>query len=93
MKQDSYQIANKLITQIENLDREVMKSVLIFGEMSLSESQFRAFRKLVLDVYGGNGRKVRELITQSLGTGTERAGVLFEKETGQTKSKEAVSMR
>ena len=88
MKQDSYQIANKLITQIENLDREVMKSVLIFGEMSLSESQFRAFRKLVLDVYGG---KVRELITQSLGTGMERAGVSNEK--GQAESKEAVSMR
>jgi len=91
LKQDSYQIANKLITQIENLDREVMKSVLIFGEMSLSENQFKAFRKLVLDVYGGNGRKVRELITQSLGTGMERAGVSNEK--GQAKSKEAVSMR
>jgi len=90
LKQDSYQIANKLITQIENLDREVMKSVLTFGEMSLSESQFRAFRKLVLDVYGVNGRKVRELITQSLGTGTDRAGVPTEK--GQAQSKEAVSM-
>lgn len=93
MKQDSYQSAKKLITQIEDLEREVMKSILTFGEMSLSEGQFRAFRKLVLDVYGRNGRQVRELIGQTLGVGSDRAGVPLNKEKGQTQSKEAVSMR
>jgi len=58
--------------------------------MSLSEGQFRAFRKLVLDIYGVNGRKVRELITQSLAQEWNGLGVLFEKKKGQTQSKEAV---
>ena len=93
MKQVDYQTSNKLITQIENLDREVMKSILTYGEMCLSEGQFRAFRKLVLDVYGRNGRQVREYIEQTLGIRTERAGVPIKKEKGQTESKEAVSMR
>lgn len=93
MKQNSYQSANKLITQIENLDREVMKSILTYGEMCLSESQFRAFRKLVLDIYGRNGRQVREVIEQTLGIRMDRAGVPFDREKGQTQSKEAVSMR
>lgn len=93
MKQDSYQSAKKLITQIEDLDREVMKSILTFGEMSLSEGQYKAFRKLVLDIYGRNGRQVRELIEQTLGVGSDRAGVPLNKEKGQTQSKEAVSMK
>jgi len=93
LKQDSYQSAKKLITQIEDLDREVMKSILTFGEMSLSEGQYKAFRKLVLDIYGRNGRQVRELIEQTLGVGSDRAGVPLNKEKGQTQSKEAVSMK
>jgi hypothetical protein len=93
LSQENNHISNKLITQIENLDREVMKSILIYGEMSLSEGQFRAFRKLVLDIYGRNGRQVRELIERTLGAGLERAGVLSNKEKGQDQSKEAVSMR
>ena len=85
--------SEKLVSELESLNREVMKSVLTFGEMSLSESQFRAFRKVVFDLYGGNGlqRKVREVVTSSLGIGRERAGAL--KEKGQEESKEAVTMR
>jgi hypothetical protein len=86
-------IAEKLISQLEGLNRETMKSVLTYGEMSMSESQFRAFRKVVLDLYGGNGlqRKVREVVTTSLGISKDRAGVLGEK--GQDESKGVVSMR
>lgn len=85
-------IAAKLISQLEDLNRETMKSVLTYGEMSMSESQFRAFRKVVLDLYGGNGlqRKVREVVATSLGISKDRAGVLVEK--GQDESKGVVSM-
>ncbi len=86
------QTLEHLAKKIEDSEREVMKSVLTIGEASMPESQYRAFRKLVLDIYGAHGRKVRELIAQTLGTGRERAGVP-NKETGQTESKEAVSMR
>lgn len=86
-------IAGKLISQLEELNRETMKSVLTYGEMSMSESQFRAFRKVVLDLYGGNGlqRKVREAVASSLGISKDRAGVLIEK--GQDESKGVVTMR
>ena len=87
------EIADKLISQLEGLNREAMKSVLTYGEMSMSESQFKAFRKVVLDLYGGNGlqRKVREVVTTSLGIRKERAGALLEKE--QDESKGVVTMR
>lgn len=86
-------IADKLISQLEDLNREAMKSVLTYGEMSMSESQFKAFRKVILDLYGGNGlqRKVREVVTQSLKSGSDRAGVLGEK--GQDEGKKVVTMR
>lgn len=87
------EIADKLISQLEGLNREAMKSVLTYGEMSMSESQFKAFRKVVLDLYGANGlqRKVREVVTASLGIRKERAGALLEKE--QDESKGVVTMR
>jgi hypothetical protein len=86
-------IAEKLISQLEGLNREAMKSVLTYGEMSMSESQFKAFRKVVLDLYGGNGlhRKVRDVVTRSLGIRTETAGAPQEK--GQHESKGVVTMR
>jgi hypothetical protein len=86
-------IADTLIVQLEDLNRETMKSVLTYGEMSMSGNQFKAFRKVVLDLYGGNGlqRKVRELVTKSLGLDSDRAGVLQEK--GQTDGKGVVNMR
>lgn len=87
------EIADKLISQLEGLNREAMKSVLTYGEMSMSESQFKAFRKVVLDLYGGNGlqRKLREVVTTSLGIRKEGAGALLEKE--QDESKGVVTMR
>lgn len=86
-------IADTLIVQLEDLNRETMKSVLTYGEMSMSGTQFKAFRKVVLDLYGGNGlqRKVRDLVTKSLGVASDRAGVLEEK--GQTDGKGVVNMR
>lgn len=85
--------SEKLISELEFLNREVMKSVLTFGEMSMSESQFRAFRKVVFDLYGGNGLqgKVRELVSKTLGNRSDRAGVL--RQAGQEDGKEAVTMR
>ncbi len=85
--------SERLITELESVNREVMKSVLTFGEMSMSESQFRAFRKVVFDLYGGNGLqgKVRELVSKTLGNKLDRAGVL--REPGQDNGKEAVTMR
>lgn len=93
MKSQFSDIAEKLISQLEGLNRETMKSVLTFGEMSMSESQYKAFRKVVLDLYGGNGlqRKVRDVVSKSLGIRTVRAGVLDEK--GQADGEEVVSMR
>jgi len=87
------EIADKLVSQLEDLNRETMKSVLTYGEMSMSESQFKAFRKVILDLYGSNGlqRKVREVVTTSLGIRKERAGALLEKE--QDESKGVVTMR
>ena len=85
--------SERLIGELEALNREVMKSVLTFGEMSMSESQFRAFRKVVFDLYGSNGLqgKVRELVSKTLGNRTDRAGVL--RQVGQEDGKEAVTMR
>jgi len=85
--------SERLIKELEFLNREVMKSVLTFGEMSMSESQFRAFRKVVLDLYGGNGLqgKVRELVSRTLGNRSDRAGVPSEQ--GQTDGKRVVAMR
>ena len=85
--------SERLIKELEVLNREVMKSVLTFGEMSMTESQFRAFRKVVLDLYGGNGLqgKVREHVSKVLGNRSDRASVL--REPGQENGKEAVTMR
>ena len=93
MKSQLSDIADKLILQLEDLNREAMKSVLTFGEMSMSESQFRAFRRIILDLYGSNGlqRKVRDVVSTSLGIRKEEAGALWEK--GQDNGKGAVTMR
>jgi hypothetical protein len=92
VQRDTSDVSTVLISQLEDLNREVMKSVLTYGEMSMSESQFRAFRKVVLDLYGGNGiqRKVRELVARILVRGSDRAGVL--RKGGQTDGKGVVTM-
>ncbi|MGB2867269.1 MAG: hypothetical protein WBD36_02365 [Bacteroidota bacterium] len=91
MKQLS-DISEKLIAQLGELNLEAMKAILTYGEMSLSESQFRAFRRKVLDLYGRNGlqAKVKEVVKVSLGLGTDRAGAPLE--NGQDKGKGVVTM-
>ena len=93
MKSQSCDVAERLISQIGDLNREAMKSVLTYGEMSMSECQFRAFRKVVLDLYGGNGlqRKVRDVVANSFGIRTEGAGAQLKE--GQHEGKGVVSMR
>ena len=93
MSKSQSDTSERLIRELEFLNREVMKSVLTFGEMSMSESQFRAFRKVVLDLYGCNGLqgKVKELVSKTLGNRSDRAGVLLEQ--GQTDGKGVVAMR
>jgi len=41
---------------------EVMKSILLLGAASLPESQFRAFRKFVLDRFGEARKKVLSIL-------------------------------
>ncbi len=50
--------------------------VLLFGETSLSESQFRAFRKLVLGAFGEKGleRELRRIYAEDRQHGREGNG-------------------
>ncbi|MFH1798305.1 MAG: hypothetical protein ABH844_03015 [Candidatus Omnitrophota bacterium] len=48
--------------QILEIYNEVMKQILLVAQSSLSESQFTAFRKIVLDRYGEAQRKVNKLL-------------------------------
>jgi hypothetical protein len=41
--------------QIEQLISPRVNHVLLIGQASLSESQFQAYRKLILDTFGKNG--------------------------------------
>ncbi len=49
---------------------EVMKSILLLAQSSLPESQFKAFRKIVLDRFAVARQKVLSF------EGTERAGLV-----------------
>lgn len=44
-----------LLEEILSLLNEGMKKILLYGESSLSASQFQAFRRLVLDEFGKYG--------------------------------------
>ena len=48
--------------QILEIYNEVMKQILLVAQSSLPESQFTAFRKIVLDRYGEAQRKVNKLL-------------------------------
>ena len=48
--------------QILEIYNEVMKQILLVAQSSLSESQFTAFRKIVLDRYGEAQRKIKKLL-------------------------------
>lgn len=46
-------------------EKEIMKRVLLLGQMALSENQFKAFRKEIFDLFGQRDlrrRVVREII-------------------------------
>ena len=48
--------------QILEIHNEVMKQILLTAQSSLPESQFFAFRKIVLDRYGEAQRKIKKLL-------------------------------
>ena len=48
--------------QILEIYNEAMKQILLVAQSSLSESQFTAFRKIVLDRYGEAQRKIKKLL-------------------------------
>ena len=45
--------------EILEIYNEVRKRVLLYGQTSLTESQFEAFRKLVMDEFGKSGAEGR----------------------------------
>ncbi|ATX80223.1 hypothetical protein Ga0123461_1810 [Mariprofundus aestuarium] len=55
-----------ILSQVMALVNKPMTQVLLVAESSLSESQFRAFRKLALDAFGKNGleKELKELFDQ-----------------------------
>ena len=61
-----------LIEQIFHLQKETMKRVLLFAQAAMSESQFIAFRKLILDEFGSRG--LRKEIVNAVNKVMERAG-------------------
>jgi len=48
--------------QILQLYKEVMKRVLIIGQSSLPESQFKAFRKIILDEFSWARRELEIIL-------------------------------
>ena len=50
-------VDREIIEEVIGIYAEVLKSVLLIGEASLPESQFRAFRRFVLDRFNEARRK------------------------------------
>lgn len=71
MQRNGTNIEEFLIEQITLELKEIMKKILLYSQASMSESQFNAFRKLVMDAFGHelNG-KMRSLLRKAM----ERAG-------------------
>lgn len=61
-----------LIEQILFLQKETMKMVLLYAQAAMTETQFHAFRKLVLDEFGSKG--LRQKIYNAVTRIVERAG-------------------
>jgi hypothetical protein len=57
--------------QILQINNEAMKQILLVAQSSLTESQFFAFRKIVLDRYGEAQRKIRNLFQEKERVGTD----------------------
>jgi hypothetical protein len=69
--------------EIEELLKPRVNYILLVAESALSESQFRAFRKLTLDCFGKSGLEKdleRVFERQSQRKGQERAGIDYAKE-------------
>lgn len=71
MQRNGTNIEEFLIEQITLELKEIMKKILLYSQASMNESQFQAFRKLVMDAFGHelNG-KMRGLLHKAI----ERAG-------------------
>jgi hypothetical protein len=69
---ETYNTERLLIEELFSTLKETMKQILLYAQASMPESQFIAFRKLVLDAFGGKGlhAKLRILISKAM----ERAG-------------------
>lgn len=71
---------NKLeerVTEIlANANKEAMKRVLLLGELSLPQPQFKAFRKEIFDLFGTRELKkvAREIVSECLGSNRDRFG-------------------
>ena len=68
--------------EIERLINMKLNHVLLVAEASLPQSQFMAFRKLTLDLFGKNGlgKELDRLFNDSNRIGKDRAGIYCAKE-------------
>ena len=73
-------IERLLIEQLVHLLKETMKQILLYAQASMSESQFRAFRKLVLDAFGSKG--LQSEILNAVSKVMDRAGAQARSEQG-----------
>ena len=68
---------DQFLKEILEIVSQARNKILLYGESSLSESQFHAFRKLVFDEFGRNGieGKLKLLFSDKVAEGKFRAGV------------------
>lgn len=69
---ETYNTERLLIEELFSTLKETMKQILLYAQASMPESQFIAFRKLVLDAFGSKGlqKEIHEVVSKVL----ERAG-------------------
>jgi len=60
-------VDREIIEEVIGIYAEVLKSVLLIGEASLPESQFRAFRRFVLDRFNEARRKALSIARDGKG--------------------------
>ena len=60
-------VDREIIEEVIGIYTEVLKSVLLIGEASLPESQFRAFRRFVLDRFNEARRKALSIARDGKG--------------------------
>jgi hypothetical protein len=72
LQQNSIDVQKILIGKLLLLEKETMKHILLYAQASMSESQFLAFRKLVMDAFGSRG--LQQQINIAVKEVLERAG-------------------